>query len=123
MKNNFKKDMDILVKEKVKEIIPIFQEYGIYEAHVEVNADKLDEILKKYFTKEEYDNINVTLNINAIQNSCEVYFYYKKRRIESQGHYILPKNYKPVSTLEILKECIKQDTNTPDIKSLEMGEN
>ena len=36
---------------------------------------------------------------------------------------VAPNNYSEVSLLEVLHECIAQNTNTPDIKHLEVQSN
>jgi hypothetical protein len=44
---------------------------------------------------------------------------YKGIPIKPVAYYNRPDNYREVPTLEILRECIKQDKYNPDIKHLE----
>jgi len=41
-------------------------------------------------------------------------------KVDPDCHYITPKNYVHPNPLQILKECVKQDTYKPDIKPLEL---
>lgn len=75
--------------------------------------------------KEMLDKYGLNENITFISNvrftgEGKMEYYYKNLELDPECYYIRPDNYTEVTLLEILQECIKQDTNTPDIKQLEI---
>ena len=126
MDKQFKKDLDQLVRNSIGEVVSTIKKHfkhQIFKINFEMEPDQLDKVLIKYF-KNNVNDINVLIELDAINRpgEADILFYYKGKKVEGQGYYVLPKNYKPVSNYKILQECIKQDTNTPDIKYLEIGE-
>ena len=63
-------------------------------------------------------DIKITCTVNGMKVG-QVEYFYKDMHVEPICHYIHSKEHKAVSTLTILRECIKQDTRQPDIMSLE----
>ena len=65
------------------------------------------------------------INFSVINNNGygKMKYYYKGRKVEPECYYLRPNNYSEVSLLEVLHECIAQNTNTPDIKHLEVQSN
>lgn len=50
-------------------------------------------------------------------------FYYKGTKLKPDCYYMRPSNYYEPSIVEILHECMKQNTYKPDIKHLENKNN
>ena len=121
MEQQFILEMNELIKEKINEIAPIVDAYQIFKLNINLSSDKLNNIFIKYFNKHHKD-FGAILEINYLTNGFFIDFYYKNKIVRSQGHEVLPENYKEVSILRVLQECINQYTNTPDIKYLEIGD-
>jgi len=65
-------------------------------------------------------NEDIQFLVTAGNGEGEMEYYYKGVKIDPECYYIRPDNYSEVSLLEILHECIAQNTHSPDIKKLEV---
>lgn len=77
-------------------------------------------------TKEKLSEFNLTEDFNfMIENkngSGKMKYFYKSYPVQPESYYLLPENYREVPLLEMLLECVKQDTHKPDIKHLQVQE-
>jgi hypothetical protein len=69
----------------------------------------------------KYNLNNDIIFICTINSSTEgiMDYYYKGLKMAPICHYTQLSNHRDVTTIEMLLECIKQNTHTPDIKHLE----
>lgn|GEM_PF-7106607 len=82
-----------------------------------------DELLKSTLLESGLNSdIQIGLRLES-QLSARARYFYKGSELEAKSNYILPENYITPNTLDILKECIKQDTHRPDIRHLESASN
>jgi len=80
------------------------------------------DIPEEFLTKYELNSFcEFDCTISAESGGVSVH-YYKGRKIKPDGHYIQKQNDTRVGLLQILQECVKQDTHQPDIKFLQRGE-
>lgn len=63
----------------------------------------------------------ITVNNYPSEQKCE--YYYNGRKMEPDCYYIQPENYYQPTIIEMLQECIKQDSHKPNIKHLENKNN
>lgn len=108
-------------KEYVSDVIKINQKHNLEISEISVNLSTL-EGLEEFYKK--YDlNMDITPHLHfSTIDGFRMQWYYKGNKLYPQGHYILPSPYREPELLEILKECIKQDTHSPDIKELQLVE-
>lgn len=115
------------MKEKTEEFIRQLDEVNqkkwaeIYKALK--NVTDICSIGFNIYPSEEFlSNFGLNADINFSVINGKVEYYYKGVKVDPICYYIRPDNYNEVSLLEILQECIAQDTYTPDIKKLEVKE-
>jgi len=58
--------------------------------------------------------------MHSTGGSGNMSYYYRGCEVRPDCYFLRPKGYQKVSTLQILQECVKQDTHQPDIKPLEL---
>jgi hypothetical protein len=114
MNEEFIKDLDSMAKPTWSEIFKRLK--GTTVINVEFRVDVDYEFLLKYKLNE-----NITFIVDS--SDGQMNYYYKGRKMEPVHYYLRPANYTEVSTLRMLQECIKQDTNTPDIRKIENSKN
>jgi len=75
-------------------------------------------------SKEMLSEFNLTEDFNfMIENKNghgKMKYFYKNYQVQPESYYLLPENYREVPLLEMLLECVKQDTHKPDIKHLQV---
>ena len=128
MKNNneeFVKELDIIVKDVWQQIIDrlaIGKEIAIItDVNFFIEDKRVKELLTKYELKADKFDIKMETSKNKyIGNKCK--YYYNEMEMKPVCHYIQPKDRREVTLLQMLRECEKQDTHTPDIKHLEEPE-
>lgn len=69
--------------------------------------------------KDFIEKYSLVEDIQFVLEDNKLTYYYYGIKINPEAYYIRPDNYRNPSILEILQECIKQDTYKPDIKHLE----
>jgi len=84
-----------------------------YDFSVDIDPD----ILNKFGLNKDIDFL-----ICVTITGGKATYYYKGVEIEPDCYYVRPNDYHEVTTLQMLQEAIRQDTNKPDIKYLENGE-
>lgn len=83
-------------------------------------VDGSDEFNEKFGLNKSIQFV-ITINKHSTKQECE--HYYNGRKIEADCYYIRPDNYYQPTIVEILQECIKQDSYKPNIKHLENKNN
>lgn len=70
-------------------------------------------------------NLNKDIHFSIVNNNGDgkMKYFYKKMAVEPDCYYVRPDNYREVTLLEVLQECIIQDTQNPDIKHIENSNN
>jgi len=111
----FFKELDILVQNKYKELINLVVDSGITSFNYIVELDN-NNISKFNLNKD------IEFEVSATPGEGKINYLYKRIKIEPKNYWSRPIPYYEVSTLQLLQECIKQDTYNPDIKYLERGE-
>lgn len=99
-----------------------------YKKFIEsLNSHDLEILTVTFITKlnneliEEFElNDDISFSCEITPEKGKMEYYYKGLKVEPDCYYLRPDNYREVSTLEILQECIKQDTHEPDIKKIEV---
>ena len=116
---NFFNELDTVVKRGWEEVTSHIKECitNVISFEYVANLDK--DIKLKYGLN---DDIVFVIKIDSIRVEGETQYYYKGRKMEPICYYLRPDDYHEVSTLTMLRECIRQDTNKPDIMFLERGE-
>ena len=111
---DFIKEIDDIIQRDYKEkAIEILNNPCISSMLLNLNNDSIKSVLDKH----RLNNISLKLELN--NPTVRVHYYYCGVEIEPECYWLRPKNYREPSQLEILQECIKQDTFRPNIKHLE----
>jgi hypothetical protein len=108
----FIQEIDVLFKEKWAEIFKALKDIAGIQS-IEYGIDPSQEMLSKY-------GLNGDINFSANSRTEQASYYYKGIKIEPLSFFILPDNSKEVSLLDLLQECIAQDTYEPNIKHLQV---
>ena len=112
----FVKDIDAIAQSEFKTIMNAVVAVSESVMQIKFELKIPVELMSKYSL-----NSDITLVVNAQPNDAQIEYLYKGVVICPECYYIRPTPYHPVDTLTILKECIIQNTSTPDIKYLEDG--
>ena len=113
------KILDGMIAENYPKVIDLIKKspVEIFRLYFEIKPDKK--------TQEEFglnDDIQFIVDADTYRGEAQCKYYYKREEMQPDCLYLRPKNYHPVSILQMLLECIRQDTAKPDIKFLEKGE-
>ena len=111
----FVKELDIEVHKKYNSIFDIVADTGVTSFTYLVQLK--EEILSKYGLNKDID-----FEVVVYPNEAKIKYLYKMVEMKPDNYWSRPTPYHEVTTLQMLQECIKQDTCTPDIKYLERGE-
>jgi hypothetical protein len=105
--NNLSNEKWLEIFEALKDVT------GIYSISFSIFPS--EEFFKKF-------NLTSDIHFSVVNNNGEgkMKYFYKKVTIDPNCYYVRPENYREVSLLEVLTECILQDTHQPDIKHLEV---
>lgn len=79
-----------------------------------------EELTKLLFAEFEL-NSDIQIGVHSKYATARTKCFYKNTEIEPKCYYIQPENCIQPTILDILRECIKQDTHTPNIKHLEIS--
>lgn len=117
MNNEFILILDKHAKAEWKKIVEKLEglDSHITVLHFEVLIEK--EILKDFGLNEDLRFIVE----NNIGRTSPMKYYYKNLPVEPECYYMKPQNYIEVDTLTILRACVDQNTNLPNIKPFEDG--
>ncbi len=113
MNDKFFKTLDTEVRKQWKKIISHLTD-DLHITGFEFEVILSDETLHDFGL-----NPDIRFLIKATPRGGETKYHYKGIPIDPQGYYILPDDYREAPTIEILLECIKQDSFKPDIKHLQ----
>lgn len=113
--NEFFKELDIVIREELNKLIQLIEGTKITKFTFEITLS--NDNLKKFKLSEDFIFL-----VDSTPTSCEVKYYYKNLPLEPINYYLRPDDYHEVSTLEMLQQCVLQDTHQPDIRFLERGE-
>ena len=111
------KELDIIIQMKWKELIDV-----IKSTSVDIVSFKFEVKLEENIIRELGINADIRFLVNATPNGGEIEYLYKGCEIDPIHHYIRPDDYNEVSIIQMLLECINQDTYKPNIMHLERGE-
>lgn len=114
---DFYKDIDKLAQSSWKKIYHTLIETNTKIYSISFGVDLSDHMIKKYNL-----NNDISIRVNANGGIAQTEYYYKELKIDPICYYIRPSDYHHVSTLRTIQECISQNTERPDIKYLERGE-
>lgn len=115
----FTDKIDIIVNEKLKAFESIRKEYRIYMYQMFIDDERLTKILEETFGGES-KYISLCIRFSLLYDAkLDAVWEYKNKTIRPNGHYVRPNKSRFITINETLRECIKQDTNTPDVKELE----
>lgn len=110
------KELDELNQNKWSEIYKALKDVtDVYS--IGFNVYLSEEMLTKF-------NLNKDIVFSVKNNNGvgKMKYYYKGIEIEPDCYYLRPDNYTEVTLLEILQECLTQNTYNPNIKHLEVKE-
>lgn len=119
MERQLFKDLDEIIMPICNELYNKIKDYNVIGIKLEVNDENVKSIFNKYIKSSE-DYFSITINFTVKNLHGEVDFYYKDKKINPKCYYIRPKGVRYVDQIDILKECLLQDTNEPDITHLEL---
>ena len=113
--DSFIKELDIIIKRDYTEkFFAIIKDDAINSTTLNIFNDDIKKLFKDY-------NLGEHISIKLGVPDCQVSYYYKGCKMEPICYWLRPDNYREVSIIEMLLECIKQDTHRPDIKHLEVS--
>jgi hypothetical protein len=112
MNKEFFKEIDKVVQSSWEELQQLAKSIKTQIMSIEFVVE-LDDIQKYGLNKD------ILLVVNTYDKKMK--YYYKNLEIEPECYYNRPQKYYEVSTLDILQECIMQDSHTPNIKAMENG--
>lgn len=122
MERQLFKDLDDIILPLRNELYNKIKDYNVIGIKAEVNDEGVKSIFNKYIKGSE-DYFSITVNFTVGNLYIDVEFYYKDKRVNPKCYYIRPKGARYVDQIDILKECLLQDTNEPDITHLELPNN
>ena len=108
----FIKELNTIVQNLYSEKIRNLIKDGLLSFKIKLNDTKINNLLNKYNL--ENFSIHIKLDYGLKTEYC-----YKDIDIKPKGYWILPNNSREPELLEILRECIMQDTYEPDITHLQ----
>lgn len=116
MKNEkFIQELEKVNQENYKKFIDSLNNHDLEIQSVAIITKLSSELIQEF---ELNDDVSFVCQMNSEKGKMK--YFYKNIELDPDCYYMRPHNYRSVSTLEILQECIKQDTNKPDIKKLEV---
>ena len=113
----FTNEVDAVVQSEWKKIIQIIQDANVKVLSLKFEIKLKDDILTR-FGLNNYFRFVAEFN----PGESKMLYLYKDMVLEPINYYLRPEDYHEVSLLEILHQCIVQDTYQPDIRFLERGE-
>lgn len=113
----FIEELDKLIQLEYKEVYKLTQESKLKILSLSYEIFLSDDVLLKF---ELNKDIRFIITMNSSKGGTK--YLYKNIELKPINYYIRPDDYHEVSTLEILQQCILQDTYKPDIMFLERGE-
>lgn len=121
MENKFFEDLDKVVRPKWSAICEKMKGESIVSIEIEIDNCDIKEVFNKYLEdNKDYFHIHLATSSYDRRRCLDINYYYKGKRVDPICYYVKPKCAKRASQLDILRECIRQDTNNPDIRHLEM---
>lgn len=113
--------IDEIVKDKLDTFSPIRKEHNIFSYQMLIEDKRLDDILKEYFWEDgKYIRLIIEFSPTYFEPKLRAIWKYNGESILPKGHYVRPDKSRFITITETLRECIKQGTNEPDIKDLEI---
>ena len=117
----FQEDMDKVVNDTIKHIIPLLKEKVLITGVFEPPKGKVSEVFSKHFA---FDTKDLGILISILEEDirpvkCD--YTYKGLVIKPEGYYILKEDHRQPSQIEILEQCVKQNTHKPNIRPLQEG--
>jgi hypothetical protein len=115
---SFVKELHEIISDDYKIRISSIMECNNIIALIMIMDDKNTlNLLQKYSLP--HDKLQIRLSVH--DGMIQVQYYFNRIKLDPVSNYILPKDYRQPSVLEILRECVKQNTHKPDIRRLEIG--
>lgn len=123
VEESFVVELDNVIQKTCKQIFKNFLNLS-KESNVELNDLEFDITnlpeVQEFLKEKELDEFFNVIFKASIRGGLKVDWQYKHCTLHPSGYYILPDNYKEANLYDILKECIKQDTNCPNIMHLQV---
>lgn len=113
----FESELNEKIKIQVKKLDEFVFDKELKIHNVNFFVEPVDDVLSKYGL-----NNDISFMADYSPKGVNVKFYFKNIELKPECYYMRPDDYHEVTVLEILKQCIKQNTYKPDIKFLERGE-
>ena len=119
---SFIEDMDKVVNDTVaKHIKTLIKSIVIISGELETNKDKVIEVFSKHLN---FDTKDLGILVSILEEDirpvkCD--YTYKGLVINPEGYYILKEDHRQPSQIEILEQCVKQNTHKPNIRPLQEG--
>lgn len=113
----FFEQIDKIVKREYESVLE-----AIVKTEVKVRSFSFDVAVDENLLKQYSLNKDIRLIAETVPDSISMRYLYKDMPLEPINYYLRPDDYHEVSTLQILEQCIAQDTHKPDIMFLERGE-
>ncbi|WP_304576603.1 hypothetical protein [Romboutsia ilealis] len=115
----FQEDMNKVVYQLIDtHIKPLIDSKVLIKGKFEPPKEDVKEVFSKHF---EFNTDDLGIQVVVFEDSinpivCE--YTYKGLVIDPVGYYVLDSEKRSVSHIEILEQCIIQDTHKPNIKAL-----
>lgn len=120
---DFQNDMNEVVMSLMDEYLkPLIESDIIVKGVFDLPKEKVSKVFNKHFM---FNTEKLGIRLSLFENNtnpiiCD--YTYNGIVIKPKGYYILKKGYKMPSQLDILHQCVKQNTHEPDIKRLQKGQ-
>ena len=110
----FTEELDVVVQAAYEEVRLALKNCKVKVMSLEYKVILEDNVLAKY-------KLNKDVGFIVDINEGKMIYTYQGRKLEPKCYYLRPDDYHEVTTLQILQQCVLQDTHKPDIKFLEEG--
>jgi hypothetical protein len=114
----FLKELDLITQENYKKLFNALKDCPVKTYDLKFEVEITEEMKSKYGLD---DNFRFFAVLGGYEGP-KMEYDYKGIKLDPDCYWLRPDDYHEVSTLQILHECMKQDTYRPDIKFLERGE-
>lgn len=111
----FFEQIDKISKEELTKLIKLIDGTQITKFTFKISLP--NDVMNSFSLSED-----LSFLVDSTPTDNKMKYYYKNLPIEPIHYYLRPDDYHEVSTLEMLQQCIHQDTHKPDITFLERGD-
>jgi hypothetical protein len=115
LNDDFIKELDFFTVETWNNIKTDLKKFYDQIIEIKLLIKVSDDFINKYNLN---NDITFICTINS-PHKGKMNYYYKELKLDPNCYYVQQSNHRDVTTIEMLLECIKQDTRTPNIQHLE----